>query len=411
MKMLPKTADFTVIGGGIIGCSIAFYLAKLGAKNIVVLEKEKMTGMGSTAKCSGGIRQQFVSPTNIRLSVESVKIFKNWQEQFPNPVEYDIDFRQTGYLFLLHSSRQFDQFIDRIILQILLGVQQISFVTTRQISNKLPYLNLSDIRNGVLCLSDGVADPASARAEYERQAKMLGVQFFTDTKVTDIGVKSSVCPRIEIIFTDKGPILTPCVINAAGPHASKIGKMMNIEIPITPHRHQTIVTPPIKWMRKNDPLVIDYDDRAGQEFYFRPESGNKSTGYQLLLGGHEDGKIQTADPDVYKEKIDQDFILYLAECAMNRFKEGEQMQLMLKSGIAGLYESTPDALPILGKTEEAEGLILANGFSGHGFMHSPVIGKIIAEIAISGRSGFDITGLGLDNFKTKTRPLAEKAVV
>ncbi|PIU99695.1 MAG: hypothetical protein COS58_00950, partial [Candidatus Tagabacteria bacterium CG03_land_8_20_14_0_80_41_22] len=395
----------------IIGCSIAFNLAKLGAKNVVLLEKEKMTGMGSTAKCSGGIRQQFISPANILLSIESIKIFKNWQDEFPYPVQYALDFRQAGYLFLLHSKSQIENFQKQMALQKKLGVVTVGFVNTHEISTALPYLNISGIVAGVFCASDGVADPASCCAEYEKQAKMMGVQFLTDVKVSDIGANGTTRRKIEVVFTNKGSMLTPCVINAAGPHAAQIGKMLNIEIPIICHRHQTIATPPIKWMKKNDPFVIDYDDYAGQEFYFRPEAGNENTGYQLLLGGHEDGKIQIADPDKYKEKIDQDFILYLADRAMNRFKEGENIQILTKSGIAGLYESTPDALPILGKTEEVEGFILANGFSGHGFMHSPIIGKIIAEIALSGRSSFDITGLGLDNFKTNTRPPAEKAIV
>jgi len=409
--MLPNKADFVIIGGGIIGCSIAFNLAKLGAKNVVLLEKEKMTGMGSTAKCSGGIRQQFISPANILLSIESIKIFKNWQDEFPYPVQYALDFRQAGYLFLLHSKSQIENFQKQMALQKKLGVVTVGFVNTHEISTALPYLNISGIVAGVFCASDGVADPASCCAEYEKQAKMMGVQFLTDVKVSDIGANGIARRKIEVVFTNKGSMLTPCVINAAGPHAAQIGKMLNIEIPIICHRHQTIATPPIKWMKKNDPFVIDYDDYAGQEFYFRPEAGNENTGYQLLLGGHEDGKIQIADPDKYKEKIDQDFILYLADRAMNRFKEGENIQILTKSGIAGLYESTPDALPILGKTEEVEGFILANGFSGHGFMHSPIIGKIIAEIALSGRSSFDITGLGLDNFKTNTRPPAEKAIV
>ena len=179
--MLPNKADFVIIGGGIIGCSIAFNLAKLGAKNVILLEKEKMTGMGSTAKCSGGIRQQFISPANILLSIESIKIFKNWQEQFPDPVEYNLDFRQTGYLFLLHSSsEQIQNFLDRMTLQRKLGVTDIGFVKREKIAEKLPYLNLYDIVIGVLCLSDGIADPASCRAEYERQAKMLGVRFLTN---------------------------------------------------------------------------------------------------------------------------------------------------------------------------------------------------------------------------------------
>ena len=409
--MLPNKADFVIIGGGIIGCSIAFNLAKLGAKNVVLLEKEKMTGMGSTAKCSGGIRQQFISPANILLSIESIKIFKNWQDEFPYPVQYALDFRQAGYLFLLHSKSQIENFQKQMALQKKLGVVTVGFVDTHEISTALPYLNISGIVAGVFCASDGVADPASCCAEYEKQAKMMGVQFLTDVKVSDIGANGIARRKIELVFTNKGSMLTPCVINAAGPHAAQIGKMLNIEIPIICHRHQTIATPPIKWMKKNDPFVIDYDDYAGQEFYFRPEAGNENTGYQLLLGGHEDGKIQIADPDKYKEKIDQDFILYLADRAMNRFKEGENIQILTKSGIAGLYESTPDALPILGKTEEVEGFILANGFSGHGFMHSPIIGKIIAEIALFGHSSFDITGLGLDNFKTNTRPPAEKAIV
>lgn len=407
--MLPKTADFVIIGGGIIGCSIAFNLAKLGAKNVVLLEKEQMLGTGSTAKCSGGIRQQFASPANIRLSVESVKIFKNWQEQFPYPVEYNLDFRQNGYLFLIHSAKEFESFKTRMTLLRQFEKYDANFVSDYQIAVALPYLNLSDVICGAYCSSDGIADPASALNEYARQAKMLGVQIFTDVKVMDIGVNGLSRRKIEIVFTNRGSIMTNFVINAAGPFAAKIGKMVNVEIPVIPKRHQTIVTPPLKWVGKNDPLVVD--NINGQGFYFRPEAGNEEIGYQLLLGGHENDKIQTADPEKYNEKIDQDFILYLAERALNRFSKGEEIRIMPQSGSAGLYESTPDALPILGKTREVEGLILANGFSGHGFMHSPIVGKIIAEVALFGQSSFDISGLGLDDFKTNTRAQAENAVV
>lgn len=425
--MLPKTADFVIIGGGIIGCSIAFNLAKSGAKNVVVLEKNDMLGAGSTAKCSGGIRHQFASPANIRLSVESVNIFKNWREQFPEPLEYNLDFRQTGYLFLLHSEPQIEQFRKQITLQKNLGVTGVGFVDPHEINTALPYLNADGILAGVFCASDGVADPASALGEYARQAKMLGVRIFTGVKVMDIGVncrgattrrvdtdiddshRGHVSRRIEIVFTDQGPIWTRCVINASGPFAAQIGKMLGLKIPVVPHRHQTIVTPPIKWVGRNDPLVVDNFD--GQGFYFRPEAGSEESGYQLLLGGHENDKIQIVEPDGYNEKIDRDFILYLAERAINRFVKGEEIQIMPKSGLAGLYESTPDVLPILGKTEEVKGLILANGFSGHGFMHAPIVGKIIAEIALAGQSRFDITGLGLDDFKTNTRAPAENALV
>ncbi len=407
--MLPKTADFVIIGGGIIGCSIAFNLAKLGAKNIVVLEKEQMLGAGSTAKCSGGVRQQFASPANIRLSVESVKIFKNWREQFPEPVEYNLDFRRTGYLFLLHSAEELESSEMKLMLLRQFGVNDADFVDRHQIATALPYLNIHDVVAGMFCASDGVADPAAALNEYARQAKMLGVQFFNGVKVADIGANGLKNRRIEIVFTNQGPILTRCVVNAAGPFAGKIGKMLNIEIPVSPHRHQTIVTPPIKWIDRNDPLVVDNIGEQG--FYFRPEAGNEESGYQLLLGGHENAEPKIVEPDNYNEKIDQDFILYLAERALNRFSKGEEIRIIPKSGLAGLYESTSDALPILGKTREVEGLILANGFSGHGFMHSPIIGKIIAEIATTGQSSFDITGLGLDDFKTNTRAQAENAVV
>lgn len=407
--MLPKVADFVIIGGGIIGCSIAFNLAKLGGKNIVLLEKEAVLGSSSTAKCSGGIRQQFGSDANIRLSIESVKIFKNWQEQFPYPIEYNPSFLQTGYLFLLHDRKQVREFKRRVALQKKLGIRDVNFVKLPQLQIAIPYLNLDDVIAAVFCASDGVADPSSALYEYARQARMLGVEIFTDAKVFDIGVNGVFSRKVEIVFTNNGPILTNCVINAAGPFAAKIGEMINLEIPILGHRHQTIATPPIKWVSKNDPFVVDCC--PGQSFYFRPETGSKETGYQLLLGGHQDDKIEIAEPDNYCEKADQEFILYLAEMALKRFKNSEDIKIMPKSGLAGLYEVTPDVLPILGKTEEIEGVILANGFSGHGFMHSPIVGKIIAEIALNNSSGFNISGLSLDDFKKGTRAPAEKIVV
>lgn len=407
--MLPHTADFVIIGGGIIGASIAFNLAKLGGKNIVLLEKEAALGSASTAKCSGGIRQQFGSDANIRLSIESVKIFKDWQEQFPQPVEYNPSFLQTGYLFLLHNIRQVKEFGKRVALQKELGIRDVDFVKLTQLQVAIPYLNLDDIAAAVFCASDGVADPSSALNEYVRQARMLGVEIFTDTKVFDIGINGIFSRKAEFVSTNKGLILTNCVINAAGPFAAKIGGMMNLAIPISGHRHQTIATPPIKWVSKNDPFVVDCC--PGHNFYFRPETGSEKIGYQLLLGGHQDDKIEIAEPDNYCEKADQEFILYLAEMAIKRFKNPEDIKIMPKSGLAGLYEATPDTLPILGKTEEINGVILANGFSGHGFMHSPIIGKIIAEIVLNNSSDFNITGLGLDDFKKGTRAPAEKAVV
>jgi sarcosine oxidase subunit beta len=382
---IPKTAEIVIIGGGVMGASTAYHLSLRGQKGVVLLDKEEFFGQGATGRCAGGVRYQFATEVNVRLSLESLPML----ECFKDETGQAIDYRPCGYIFLLDNVHDLAIFKHNLVMQNNLGVPT-EWWNGDEIRQRLPMMRLNDILGGTFNAKDGLVDPNSVVMGYISAAQRLGVKAFNNVEVS--GIKKS-NGKIREVETNAGPIATPIVVNTAGPWSGIVGKMAGIEIPITPIRRQMLTTNPLPEIPLDYPFVIDF----AQSLYFHRE------GLGLLTGMSNPTETPGLD-----QSIDSEWELIHLEAATKRLPILEKASLA--SHWAGLYEVTPDAHPILGKTP-LEGFFVCAGFSGHGFMHGPVSGKLMAEFLLDGQAKtVDVSMLDLARF-AENRLIQEYNVV
>lgn len=370
-----ERAQVVIIGGGVIGLSVAYSLSKRGCRDIVVLEKEKFLGACSTGACAGGIRQQFSTEINILLGIASVCMY----EEFERELDCKIDFRQNGYLFLLSSENGWQSFQKNVILQKRSGLSNVRLMSPKEVKEFIPLLNIDDLCGATFCPTDALADPNSVVQGYAKEARRLGVKIYTERAVTGIKVINN---KIDEVETTQGNISSNIVINAAGAYASLIGDMVGVSIPVSPVRRQIFVTTPFKDIPVSMPMVVDFET----SLYMHPESGG------LLMGMSDHN-----EPPSYNTNVDQEFMMKVIEQAIHRMPVLERSEIM--RGWGGLYEVTPDYHPIIGAVSDITGLYCAAGFSGHGFMHAPVTGKLMAQLILDGKTFIDISSLSLTRFQ------------
>ena len=370
---MEKTADVVIIGGGIVGLSIAYYLALKKAGRIVLFEKGQL-GEGSTSRCVGGIRTQFSTEINIRFSLESLKTFEQFGEEFGvNP-----ELKRIGYLFLATTDWEMEIFKENIKLQKKFNIP-VELLSPDEISARWPYLRIDDILGGTFCSWDGYAGPSEILSGFAGGAKRAGVKIYEGAEVTRI---SSEKGKVKGVKVGEEAISTSTVVNAGGPYAASIGEMVGIKIPVKPLRRQIFVTAPFHLTDCPFPLTIDFH----RGWYFRQE------GDGLLLSGPLD-----LEPS-FNLNIDYEAMAETSENSMSRVPVLEKARIA--RGWAGLYETSPDHHAILGRVPEVEGFILANGFSGHGFQHSPGVGKVISELIVNGKAiTIDISSLSIERFE------------
>ncbi len=373
MAELPQTAEIVVVGGGVMGASILYHLAARGQRDVVLLEKEPFFGMGATGRCAGGVRYQFATEINIRLSQVSLPMLERFEEE----IGYPVDYRPIGYLFFLTREEDVAAFRRHVALQHRLGVKT-EWLTGDEVRRRLPMMRLDDVLAGTFHAKDGLVDPNGVVMGYIQRATQLGARAFSGVAVTDIEVRGG---RVVAVQTSQGRIATPTVINAAGPWAGLVGRMAGVEIPIQPLRRQWLTTTPLE-IPPDFPFVIDF----AQALYFHPEG-------QGLLTGMSNPQEKPG----FDQSVDPEWELVHMEAAMKRLPLLEQAGVV--SRVAGLYEVTPDAHPIFGATP-VEGFYLCAGFSGHGFMHGPVAGLLMAEILLDGAAHtVDVSSLDLARFQ------------
>jgi len=373
MSTIPNTADIVIIGGGVMGASAAYHLACKGMKNIILLEKEDYFGTGATGRCAGGVRYQFSTEINIRLSLESLPMI----ERFKDELGQDVNYRPCGYLLVATNERDVAVFNHNVQLQNNLGVQT-QLLSGDEIRRRLPLMKFDDALAGTFHQKDGLVDPNSVVMGYVNAAQKMGVKAITGAEV--IGVRIS-GDQIEEVETGLGSIKTRMVLNAAGPWSGVIGRMAGVHIPVVPLRRQMFTTNPLKGIPVDFPFVIDF----AQSLYFHRE------GDGLLIGMSN----QNEKPG-FDQSVDEEFEIVNFEAAI------ERMPLVEKASRAahwaGLYEVTPDAHPIYGGTD-VKGFYVCSGFSGHGFMHGPVSGKLMSECILDGKfSSVDVGMLDLKRF-------------
>jgi glycine/D-amino acid oxidase-like deaminating enzyme len=372
-SLLPSTASAVIIGGGVMGASIAYHLAKAGLRDVILLERETFFGQGASGRNAGGIRYQFSTEINVRLSQLSLPMLDAFEAEIGQP----IDIRHCGYLFLLTNEVDVESFKENVALQHRLGVPT-EWLSPQEIRRRLPMMQLDDVLAGTWYAKDGIADPNGVVMGYINGARRLGVKLFTDAIVTTIETRGG---KVSAVVTNRGRIETPIVANAAGPWASSIGKMVDLDLPIVPIRRQWLTTTPLPNLPDDFPFVIDF----AQSLYFHRE------GEGLLTGMSNPDQAPGTD-----QGVDREWELVAMEAAAQRVPLLETAGVV--SRLAGLYEVTPDAHPILGATPLA-GFYVCAGFSGHGFMHGPICGKLLAEEILNGRATtLNIDALRFDRF-------------
>ena len=370
---MEKTADIVIIGGGIIGVSIAYHLAQKKAGKVVLLEKG-MLGEGSTAKCAGGIRAQFSTEINIRFSLESFETWNHFEEIF----ELELGFKKVGYLFLAATADEWGIFQANADLQHKFGIF-VEMLTPSEIQRRWPYLKVEDLRGGTFCSWEGYAGPYEALSGFAKGARRGGVKIFEGTEAQEIIRENG---KILSVRTSQGEIASPIVVNAAGPYAKLVGKLAGVDVPVKPYRRQLFFTAPFPHIPDPIPLVIDFH----RGWYFRRE------GAGLLLSGPKDSFPS------FNIDVDYDAMVEVAENSIYRVPLLEKAEM--NRGWAGSYEISPDNHAILGEAPGVKGFFLANGFSGHGFQHSPAVGKVMSELILGGNPSIDISCLSRDRFRT-----------
>jgi len=369
----PQSADIVIIGGGVMGASAAYHLASRGTRNVILLEKESLFGQGSTGRCAGGVRYQFGTEINIRLSRESLPMLERFKEE----IGQEIDYRKCGYLFVLSDDKDVKAFQHNVELQHSLGVQT-EWLTGDEIRKRLPMMQLDNVIAGTFHQKDGLVDPNSVVMGYINAAQKMGVKTFNDAEVMGIHVSGG---KVEGVETSRGYIETRLVLNMAGAWAGQVGNMAGVHIPIQPIRRQSFTTNPLKEIPKDFPFVIDF----AKSLYFHRESEG------LLIGMSNHNEKPGFD-----QTVDEDWELTNLEAAIERMPLLEQASRA--AHWAGLYEMTPDAHPIFGKTN-VDGFMVCAGFSGHGFMHGPVAGKLMTEYILDGTfSSVDVSTLDFARF-------------
>lgn len=374
MSDSPTTADIVIIGGGVMGASAAYHLAQRGVKNIMLLEKEEFFGTGATGRCAGGVRYQFSTEINVKLSLESLPMLERFREE----TGQDVNYRQCGYLLIATNEKDTNTFQQNVKLQNSLGVQT-QLLSGDEVRERLPLMKFNDAIAGTFNQKDGIVDPNSVVMGYVNAAQKMGVKAVNKAEVMAIRVGGG---KVEAVETSRGIVQTRMVVNAAGPWAGLIGAMAGVQIPIVPLRRQMFTTSPLKEVPDDFPFVIDF----AQSLYFHRE------GEGLLIGMSN----QNEKPG-FDQSVDEEFELVNLEAAIERMPLVEKASRV--SHWAGLYEVTPDAHPIYGKTN-VEGFLVCTGFSGHGFMHGPVSGKLMSELILDGTFlTLDVSMLDLARFE------------
>lgn len=371
---LPTTADIVIIGGGVMGASTAYHLAQRGLKNILLLEKENFFGQGATGRCAGGVRYQFSTEINVRLSLESLPMI----ERFKDEIEQEVSYKQCGYMLVATNEKDASIFKHNVEMQNKLGVPT-QLLSGDEVRARVPLMKFDDALAGTFNQKDGTVDPNSVVMGYINAAQKMGVKAVSGAEVIGITVSGG---EVEEVRTSLGAVKTRMILNAAGPWAGQIGQMAGVQIPIVPLRRQMFTTNPLKEIPEDFPFVIDF----AKSLYFHRE------GEGLLIGMSN----QNEKPG-FDQNVDEDFELVNLEAALERMPLVEKASRA--SHWAGLYEVTPDAHPIYGNTD-VKGFTLCAGFSGHGFMHGPISGKLMSEFILDGKfSSMDISMLDLKRFE------------
>lgn len=369
---LPARASVVVVGGGVVGLSTAYHLARSGVSDVLLLERDEL-GSGSTCRAAGGVRAQFSDAVNIELGLRSLRTFETFEREFGQ----DIDLRQVGYLFLLDRPQQVEAFEKNVVIQNELGVAS-RMIDAAEAKRLSPLIDTDGVLAAAWSPEDGHCTPESVVLGYARAARGAGARLVRGCTVTGIATDGGTITAVE---TSRGTVVTDTVICAAGAWSREVGELAGVDLPVVPLRRQILTTEPMAGLDPHTPFTIDFST----SFYFHGE------GPGLLLG--------MSDPDEepgFRLGRSDDWLPRLGE-AIERRAPGIA-EVGIASGWAGLYEMTPDHNALVGEATEVSRFLYATGFSGHGFLMGPAVGEVMRDLYLGNRPVVDVSGLDARRF-------------
>lgn len=378
---LPASAEVVIIGGGIIGTSIAFHLAEAGVRDIVLIERDRL-GSGSSGKPLGGVRATFSDPGNIQLGHRSLEIYEGFAERF----HVDIGLCQVGYLFLCRTDAELETVRESTVIQRQHGGSS-RMVTPAQIRDLNPLVDPIALTGGSFSPRDGFAEPARVVAAYAAAARQWGVTICEETEVLDISGE-------RVVETSRGALSAQTVIVAAGAWSTRIGRMLGVELPVEPVRRQIGFTAPTARPFPTVPFTLD----LGSTLYFHNAAD------QLLLGISDAGQAPG-----FGREFSREWLAAFDEAA--REVAPGLAGVRLTGGWAGLYENTPDHNAMIGRADDAAGVFYATGFSGHGFLQGPAVGEMVRDLYLEREPAIDPTPFNARRFAGLQASLSELHII
>lgn len=349
-----------VIGGGVIGASVAWHLARLGVRDVVVLDRAAEPGAGSTGRATGGFRATFATEANIRLSLLARETVRRFGELCgPEPV-----FEPVGYLWIARSDAMLEALGAANALQRRCGLAEAEIVSPADVYRLNPAVAPdSAVRGALWCPTDGYIRPLAVLAGYRGAAEREGARFEYGTAATGL---ERIAGRVAAVETTRGRIGCDAVVNAAGPWAAPVAAWAGLELPVTPIRRQVAMTVPTGRLPAGMPMTLWADDgfhvrvRDGRALYAWPDDDDSA--------------------DCWNTAVTEAWLQRSERAAHERVPCLRGVPLDRARCWGGLYELSPDHRPILGAAPGIANFFLANGASGHGVMHSAAIGRLVAEL-------------------------------
>jgi sarcosine oxidase subunit beta len=357
-----EKADVLIIGGGIMGCSLAYRLAKR-KKSVIVVERSHV-GAEASGRCAGGVRQQGRNPAELPLAMKSVEIWLGLSKE----LSYDVEYKRVGNLMVARNEQELEAYEERVKREQEAGLE-VKMVTPKEACRIVPSLVKEKILGGAYCPMDGTANPIRADFAFAKASKALGAKFCTHTEVTGIELSGD---EIKAVETTRGKMWGEIVVNTAGPWAPLIGRMVGIDIPIQPKRCQIIVTQQLP-----EAACTPFTSAPGDYGYWT------QTFHGNVLLGHTSRPVEQYDKGATFEAIS--------------FQTHKTAQFLPSYGkvpvircYSGLTEWTPDAIPIISFVKEVKGFLIDAGYSGHGFCMGPVSGKLVSELIVEGKASLPL---------------------
>ena len=373
--MMRDTADAVIIGGGVMGCSLLYHLARRGTTRTLLLERNVL-GAGSTGRSQAICRMHYSNPITASMAWNSLHVYSDFGEQ----VGGDSGFVNTGYLVVVED-------IDRTSLELNIAMQQdlginVRLVNSAELRDLAPMIEAYEGEGLAWEPDSGYANPYLVTTSFATRAKEMGAEIVLRAGATGIEIGGG---RVQAVHTEQGRVSTPLAVVAAGPWSNNLMAGTGIEFPLIPVRHQVaLATRPTDRLPEH-PIVGD----IAQSFSFRPESPTLT-----MVGFGED--------EVELDNYDEGFDHPAAASAMNRLirRMPEMNESYYRGGWSGIFTTTPDWHPILDKVPGIEGLYCMVGFSGHGFKLAPAIGQAMAELVLDGQaSSIDLSPLRFSRFE------------